>query len=75
LNESAVYVIQRCSRSRYRGGKSYHTTALGPVDDLSDADAIKRGDRGIRTACRHAANQIVAITSSAANTVLTTRLP
>ena len=26
---------------RYRGAKSYNTTALGPADDLSDADAIK----------------------------------
>jgi hypothetical protein len=26
---------------RYRGAESYDTTALGPADDLSDADAIK----------------------------------
>jgi integrase len=26
---------------RYRGGSSYDTTALGPADDLADADAIK----------------------------------
>jgi hypothetical protein len=26
---------------RYRGGGSYDTTALGPADDLTDADAIK----------------------------------
>jgi integrase len=26
---------------RYRGGSTYDTTALGPADDLSDADAIK----------------------------------
>ena len=26
---------------RYRGGGSYDTTALGPADDLTDADALK----------------------------------